>query len=173
MPNRGSSTRSLVETVDALLLADKTLAGEPSWAKGNRDGDFRLSMPVVIGDEMPGVTLQVTAYPNEPSLRFTITLNLPPCIWRLDFDPDTEVHHNPLDWPAQLGGYRVRGPHFHAWEDSRHLTTAATLPDLRYARAFPSNIKTFDSALRWFCGRTKIRLSGQQRITLPPRTVLI
>jgi hypothetical protein len=160
--------------VDALLAADKELAGTAIWEAGNRIGERRLVWPVLIGGQLKGVNLNITAYPNSPPLQFGITLNVPPCVWRLDFEHPHAKHRNPLPDAERLGGYRINGSNYHAWADNRHLATAATLPkELECARALPANIQTFEAGLRWFCGETKIRIRNEQMIEFPERTGLI
>lgn len=166
---------SIASLVDQALAAKKSLEGEPDWAKGNRDGENRLSMPVKIKGEVSHLTLGITAYPNDPQgLRFTVTLNWPPCIWRVDFDPEHEWHLNPLDRAQILGGYRISGRHFHGWNDNRHLATHSALPDsLKCARQLPKSIRTFDDGLRWFCSEVNIVLPKDHGIIFPQKTSLL
>jgi hypothetical protein len=66
--------------------------------------------------------MQATAYPYEKALRFTLTLNIPQCIWRLDYDLGAESHRNPMDRLSMLDNQAVLwGPGFHAWKDNRYL----------------------------------------------------
>jgi hypothetical protein len=95
MATRGQDR--IADLVDRFLAeGDKALAGSPDWSPGNRDGEMRLSMPVMVKGQASPVHFQITAYPNEATLRFTLTLNWPPCFWRVDFDPPHKRHHNPL-----------------------------------------------------------------------------
>lgn len=160
--------------VDAFLAVEKHLSGVPNWVVGNRDAERRISWPIIINGQTSSPTLELTAKPNDHS-QFTISLCIPPCIWRLDFDPPSRgPHHNPLDRAKGLGGAAIYGPHFHAWSDNRHLATKMKLPDDPVcARQLPGNVRTFPNALRWFCGETKIRLESSQMIELPQRTELL
>ncbi len=159
--------------VEKYLAAEKELSGIPNWRAGNRDGEQRAVWAVLLGDVNAG-NLDLTAYPDEPSLRFTITLNLPPCIWRLDYDPDFKMHTNPPDRVPPLDDFTIRGPNYHAWDDNKHLVNGSSLPaKLKCARRLKENIRRFDSALRWFCGETNIKLPVGPLIDLPPRSRLL
>ena len=169
-----SDTGYIADTVDAFLLAEKELEGEQHWSPGNRSEERRITWPVLVEGELIGAFLGLTAYPDEPKQRFTITLNLPPCIWRLDMEPDYKLHRNPYRQAEQLGGHKIAGPNFNSWADNRHLATPARLPDkLTCARALPSTFKTFESAFRWFCGETRIIVPNNQMVSLPLRERLV
>jgi hypothetical protein len=166
-------TGFIADVVDAMLAADKELAGMPQWDSGNRDGESRLVWPVLLQGRLVGITLNITAYPADPPLRYTITLNVPPCVWRLDFEHPYKRHKNGLSDGKRLGAYVINGPNFHAWPDNRHLATPAILPKkLECARAF-DHAATFNAGLRWFCGETKILLRRDQEIDFPARERLI
>jgi len=156
--------------IDQFLATSKTLAGQPIWREGNGNGDKRISWPILVGTSVSEATLGITAYPNRLPSQFTITLNHRACIWRLDFIPPQESHPNPLDRGVLLGGYRIYGPHYHAWADNRHLATAASLPkELLCARSLPRQITRWEQAFRWFCDQVGIALEPSQVIELPPR----
>lgn len=172
--NGASETDNIADKVAAFLLVEKELQGEQFWGPGNRDEERRISWPISVEGEMFGATLALTAYPDEPEQRFTITLNLPPCVWRLDMDPDYKRHRNPYDRGERLGTHTISGPNYHSWDDNRHLATPSRLPDkLTCARPLPTGFRTFERALRWFCGETKIILPNNQMVELPPRERLV
>lgn len=169
-----SETSYIADYADGLLKADKVLAGAEVWSDGNRPAERRLKWPVLVEGELVGVSLCITAYPAAPELRFTISLVVPPCIWRLDYDPPFKKHRNSLADGERLGGFVITGPHYHAWTDNQHLAEPATLPKkLDCARKLPRNIQTFHSALRWFCAETNIRIPPERMIDLPAREKLI
>ena len=169
MPPAAPAATPIAALIDQFLAGPKRLAGRPVWRSGNGSDDKRVVWPILVGTSVSEATLGITAYPNRTALQFTITLNLPPCIWRLDFIPPQESHSNPLDRGSMLG-YRVYGPHYHAWADNRHLATAATLPKvLLCARSLPRQITKWDQAFRWFCAAVGIALEPDQVIDLPPR----
>lgn len=174
MGGKPGETGYIADYADSLLKADKMLAGAEAWAEGNRPGERRLTWPVLVNGELVGVHLCITAYPASAPLRFTIGLNVPPCIWRLDYDPPFKRHRNPLADGARLGAYVITGPHYHAWPDNRHFATPGTLPrKLECARELPRNIQTFHAGLRWFCGETNIKIPSGPLIDLPAREKLI
>lgn len=159
--------------IDAFLKARKTLGGTASWGRGNRDDERRAVWPVLLAGRSVGATLQATAYPHENTLRFTIGLECPDCIWRLDFEPYYKHHPNAHTEVVRLGVEpRIAGPHFHAWADNRHLVRGARVGQLPVARAF-KRIKKWDAALRWFCGETNIVMQKAQMLEFPRRDRLL
>ena len=170
-----SSTRSVAAQVDAILAADKELFGEPFWRDGNRIGEeARLDWPVLVAGESANCKLCVTAYPNIPQLRFTITLNWEDRnIWRLDHEVPDRPEINPILRGHELSGLSIKGPHIHAWADNRHAATFSSVPDpMLWKRPLPENVKGWDSAFRWFLGVTNV---AQPRSipALPGRTRLV
>ena len=88
----GDSASHIADLVDGLLAAQKELAGEPVWRRGNRPDEDRLDWPVLISGETSECRVSVTAYPTSPDLRFTITLNYRGYnIWRVDHEPDDRI----------------------------------------------------------------------------------
>src|SRR5260370_14819144 len=81
--------------VDAFLAAKKALGGTASWTTVNRPDQRRAVWPVLLMRRSAGATLQATAYPHESTLRFTIGLESPDCICRVDFEPYYIHHSNP------------------------------------------------------------------------------
>ncbi|MEQ8246377.1 MAG: hypothetical protein RID42_01720 [Alphaproteobacteria bacterium] len=162
------------ELVDGFLAAPKELAGAPTWVEGSRSGEMRSSLPILVNGESTNAEFCTTAYPEESGLRFTIVLQYRNhCIWRLDFEPDYKRHTNPADRVDSLGGeYSIVGPHYHAWNDNRHLSTRSTLPDMPCARSLPNAIRHWENAFRWFCGETMIAFH-EPVFELPPRGRLL
>lgn len=159
--------------VDRLLAAEKHLSGVAEWREGNA-GDMRIRWPLLVGSSISEAALHLTAFPNSSELRFSIGLVYRVSIARLDFVANHEIHTNPLNRAESLGPYRVRGPHYHAWEDNRHLATAAALPrELKCARVLPPQIRRWDQAFRWFCDLVSINLGGAAVLDLPPRSRLL
>lgn len=128
---------------------------------------------MVAVDGIPtGATLDATAYPLADHYPFTITLNFPPCIWRLDYDPPYSSHTNPISNFSEFERV-VYGPHYHAWADHSRYAKPNALPrELDWARPLPSSIKKYEHAIRWFCDETNIRLENDQFLELPARGLL-
>ena len=167
---------SLAVLVDGILAANKTLAGIPSWEPSPRnDADRRLVWPLRINDTPCG-TLEAVAFPfygNSKEQWKIMVITADHCVSRLDFNPEA-VHTNPLNLPSELQGKIIWGPHYHAWADNRHLCTASSLPvKISVARLIPSNIRTFQNSLRWFCGENNIELPTGPLVDLPPRETLL
>lgn len=177
-------TGHICDWIDAILEAEKSFGGRPGeWKPGNRAGEKRLTWPVEVEGELIGLAVGLTAYPSEPSLRFTITLNVqvpgwpkPSCIWRVDYEPSYKYH------PPRLGellieGFgedpEIRGPHFHSWDRNRYLCKPHALPaTLERAEPLSSDLR-FDQILRWFCGKTNITLAKPYMVELPRPDTLI
>tara|TARA_R110002110_G_scaffold333142_1_gene544021 strand:+ start:445 stop:984 length:540 start_codon:yes stop_codon:yes gene_type:complete len=168
----------IADAVDAFLNSSKSLAGTAEWREGNGGHDFRASYVVLVNGEHVGAALDLTAYPNlatdRNDCRFTISLNCPHPIWRIDFEPLHKGHSNPLDRFNELGEGTLFGPHYHAWQDNRHLATKRSLPkELPCARSLPAQIRKWEQAFRWFCGQTGITLPAGPVIDVPQRTLLV
>lgn len=168
----------IADAVDAFLGAEKSLTGTAKWHDGTGDGDWRTSYVVLAEGEHVGAALDLTAYPHIPTdredCRFTITLNCPQPIWRIDFEPPDKGHTNPLDRSRFLGEGLVYGPHYHSWPDNRHIATKAMLPkELGCARTLPPQIRRWEQAFRWFCGETGITLPSGAMLELPKRSRLV
>lgn len=173
MRRGGNSDSTIAALVDQLLAAEKTLQGYPAWQDGHPT-DFRIRWPLLVGDSISTAYLALTSSRSTPEVRFSIALIYQACIARVDYLPDYEWHDNPLDRASLLGGSRMFGPHVHAWQDNRHLATAATLPKaLDCARALPPQMRKWDQAFRWFCKEVNITLGHDQMIDLPSRKALL
>ncbi|QEX16125.1 hypothetical protein FRZ44_14170 [Hypericibacter terrae] len=169
----GPKTGLVADLVDAFLAAPKRVAAEAAWQQGNRPAEFRALWPILVEDSLVGASMQATAIPNSPEPQFTITLNIPDCVWRLDFEPSWKRHANPMWAAPALGDFVVNGPHFHAWADNSSMASLTQVPELLCARALPATVKTWKQALRWFCAETRIELAKTQMIEYPPREGLI
>ena len=160
--------------IDDLLAAEKELAGEAFWSLGNRPDEQRLDWPILVRGETTNCRVSVTAYPNSPDSRFTITLNYENRnVWRLDFEPPDRIEVNPYLRGHELSNVTVFGPHYHSWEDNRHEATPAAIPEkLPWKRPLPPGVKSWESAFRWFLGETNVA-QPQAIPALPARTRLV
>lgn len=162
------------EVVDRLLAAEKLLVGEARWEAP--DGDrrcLRWRKPCSILGEVTDMELEVIAYPEEGAAKFRIVLIYQKAVWRLDYVPG-EGHVNSANRPAELPPGPIDDHHYHAWSDNRRFATAATLPNwLKNASVLPSNVRGFETAFRWFCGQTNIKVASLDMPILPHRTTLI
>lgn len=93
-------------------------------------------------------------------------------VMRLCFGEDAR-HRNRMSpgapLPAGIEPGWIYGPHFHLWEDNRHLSNGRALPDdLRFARVADQSIKSFQAGFWSFCAEAKIVCSQHQiPISLP------
>ncbi len=167
----------LVAAIDAFVAMDKRLIGAdepPTWREGREQGlnEWIIKLPLEVAGEQRGQSLMVQAYPNSPSLKFRIAILFEPSICRLDFELAC-IHPNAHAEETEGLKAIVKGPHLHAWDDNKRFFYSATLaPKLHNAYEIPTNIRSFDSALRWFCTEYRIELPGSHRIELPTRTTL-
>lgn len=153
--------------VDRLLRAEKTPTGQATWADEHREGDMRLLYPLLMDGEISDAILQIIAYPRSRSLRFRLNLLYGRAVWRLDYVEDEE-HVNSFNRPDDLIIGPFTGPHYHAWADNRRFATKSSLPErLENARLLEDNLQTFSNTFRWFCGQTKIDISGTEVPDLP------
>lgn len=159
------ATRPIASLVDDFLAAAKEVRGVPTWRPTGHHGQHRLVCPLFVGGESVGATLDITAYPNQAELQFTINLIFERCIWRLEHG-GTEQHTNSLDAPHDLMGAVLDGPHYHSWADNRRFSTRRELPKrLHNARLTDPEIASFEAALEWFCRQTSI-------VTPPPGVIV-
>ena len=162
------------ELVDALLAAEKRLAGDGEW-QSDREGVKRFIRAVEREGEITPLELVVKAYPRRPQPRFRLVLTMGRAIWRVDFTD--ELHTNPrnlgrLDIDPPMTA--VQGPHYHSWQDNRRFGTASSLPEqLRNARVLPENLRSYETTFRWFCGVANIALGMGDVPDLPTRDTLI
>jgi hypothetical protein len=162
------------QIVDRLLAAQKTLVGEADFR--GLDGDNRKQRwrkPCAVAGEVTPLELEVQAYPDSMTPKFRIILIYQKAICRLDF-ANNEGHINHMNRPSDLEPGPIDEPHFHAWEDNRRFSTKTSLPtNLANARRLPANVRSFDSAFRWFCGQTHIIVASLEVPALPQRVSLL
>ncbi len=159
--------------VDELLSADKTLEGVPNWEQSSNIQEYRLTFPVFIDGRSTEAFVEINAYPNAPSLRFRILFIIEKCVWRIDHT-EYERHINPIDTFNNIQPSSFLCPHYHSWEDNRRYCTKSSLPKrLMIGRPLPENIKQFDAAFRWFCGKINISQLPSGMVELPLRTTLL
>lgn len=162
------------EIVDALLAAEKRLAGAGEW-QSDREGVKRFIRAIERDGEITPLELTVKAYPRRPQPRFRLILTMGRAVWRVDFTD--ELHTNPrnagrreVDPPMTA----IQGPHYHSWQDNRRFSSTTSLPErLRNARLLPDNVRSYESTFRWFCGVTNIALGIGDVPDLPTRDTLI
>jgi hypothetical protein len=161
------------DVIDVFLTKDKTLVGIGGWRRDTHERSFRWVSPIEVEGELPGLDLTVKAYPRSRRLKFRTILTYGKAVWRLDYANDSP-HVNSIDRPPDLDIGPITGPHFHSWEDNRRFATANSLPSsLHNARVLPQNLRTFESAFRWFRGETRIVVGSQDMPILPrPETLL-
>ena len=159
--------------VAEFLAAPKTIAENSGWVCDPHTDECRIKYLLEIDGIPTSASLDVTSFPMTSSNGFTITLNAPPCVARLDFDPPEKFHDNPIAAFLTLGS-RIYGPHCHYWEDNAHLCDANSLPrELPYARPLPTTIATYRAALYWFCQNVNIIFHNGEFVERPPRGRLI
>ena len=165
---------SISQVVTDLLAARKTLAGHASWQDTNDLGEVRATWPVMVGDEIPpGVTVAVNYYPDAKPPRYSISLNAPKSVFRVDWEEDKK-HTNSFKRPSDLAESEIRGPHCHTWLDNQLFCTAHSLPDeLLNARYLPDNLRGFENVFRWFLGQVGIDQPANDLIGPPRRSKLL
>lgn len=164
--------RPIAEDIDALIAAPKAILGEPDWQQPFAT-ELRLIMPLAINGVSCGADLKVTAFPLDGHSKYCVHICAPSSIWRVDYDLGA-THTNNFERPADLEEMWIDGPHYHAWRDNRRFATHGALPlHLHNARMLPENLRSFDSALRWFCEQTNIEQPQNGLIDLPRRTRLL
>ena len=156
-----------------MLAASKTLAGVADWRTRFGEEKSRWRKPCVLQGEVTQFELEVQAYPMCDYLKFRIMLIFGKVVWRLDFS-NTDGHVNSLNRPSELPPGPIYEPHYHSWADNRRFATKVSLPgELENANVLPANVRSFESAFRWFCGETNIVVPSFELPQLPPRARLI
>lgn len=144
-----------------------------AWQPGGDDTTRRLVLPLQLGGEISGQSLEILAYPNEDRLKFMLTINYPPVVWRLCFDP-LQRHTNRHRKAGDGVPLAVRGPHHHPWvQNRRFVKSTRRAIKLKNAIELPSNLTDFQETFAWFCVQTNIKLPPPRQIDLPPKEVLI
>ncbi len=144
-----------VEAVDAFVAAHKTLVGDGGWVCDPNEDQCRLKYTIAMDGVPTASTLEIIDFPLDTPRSFTITVNLPPCVWRLDFDAPPKGHTNDVPEGHECPRY-VRGPHYHPWALNRQFHTGKRPPEeLPLALPLSPAIKSYKSALDWFCSETE------------------
>ena len=156
----------IAELVDDLLNASKMLVGQVQLRRPNRVSEqARLHWPVLVSGQSAECYVAATLYPNEGDLRFTISLVYRGSnVWRMDFEPMTQIKVNPLLRGHEYSMARIAGPHCHRWEENRMFATPRAIPDPLPFRVPLEGVRNWESAFRHFVGETNIA----QPIEVPP-----
>lgn len=170
-----ASVSDFIAAVDKFMLLDKRLVGAEenlSWPPGRDPDTFSLKLPLEVNGEQLGQSFIIVAYPQHPSLKFSIGINFEPMVCRLDFWPE-DRHSNGLTATSNGLTPLITGPHYHPWEINKEHVESPN-KGLKLQKAVPfTEARQFDAALRWFCGKNKILLPPKHTIELPQRSRLI
>jgi hypothetical protein len=159
-----------VEEVDRLLETQKVMAGADgvTWQMGRNADERCIKVPLEIGGELLGPELLVVAFPQVAG-KYSVLIVHHVAVCRLDVVPSIEYHTNPLPLPGERHAAKVFGPHFHSWGLNRNRIEAPIkLQKLRMAEPYDGVVKLM-SALRWFCGETKIMVPHSVNLQLPEK----
>lgn len=166
----------MADVIDSLIAVKKIPRGQPLWSR-EQNGEHRIKQSIEIKGEISEAVFEVQAYPTYRNpQKFKLNLLARKSVWRVDFDFEYKGHPNPLEKsvPPEIRGIVLDGTHYHSWADNRYLCTAANLPDrLLVARPMPDGIRSFDNALRWFCGKINIVLPANHMIFYPNKDILL
>ena len=155
--------QEFIAAADACIAASKVPAGidGPKWQPGRDPDELRVKLPLEINGELSGSYLLIMAYPDHHDLKFRFCVEVGgKVIDRLDFESD-ETHANTAGF-----GNLIHGPHWHAWKDNRHLSTAVTKYDKLPIAVEFIEARKFDASLRWYCKQVNIVLN-QHGIEFP------
>ena len=171
-----ATTDEFIRGVDAFLQAEKILvtgSGLIEWVPGREASIERcIKILIEVNGVQSGQRLELIAFPNYEVLKFSISVIFPPAVCRLDFD-ETDAHANSMANASEGLPTLVKGSHFHRWEhNKRFFVSDAMLTKLRNAEPL-GNIRSFDSALRWFCQQTNIAIPYDLSLQLPDRDALL
>jgi hypothetical protein len=162
-----------VRDVTEFLSATKELAGIDMpvvWQPGREPSELCAKLPIEINGVLSGKSLLIVSFPASDPLRFTILIIHEVAICRLDFD-ESGGHTN--GFSQKKLPEIISGSHFHRWSSNmQFVTDYGKLPTLKFAEALPKKIRSFDTALRWFCAEVNISLPNTHLITLPPRVLI-
>lgn len=169
--NKTPAAPNTRDLIDASIRSDKALIGSGMWIDDNREYCKKWARLIEIDGEIQNIQLLIKYHTNDENIKFRILLNIPQCIWRIDFAD--EDHLNPLSAPFRPGE-TISGPHYHAWADNRQYVHANALPKkLQSARPLPQEVGTFQSAYRWFCKQVNIQCKDAEIPTLPAKDRLL
>lgn len=170
-----SVTDFFIAEVDKFMSTDKVLVGADenlSWPPGRDPDSHYLKLPLEVNGEQLGQSLFVVAFPQHPTLRFTIGITFTYTVCRLDFHLEA-IHLNGLSATSDGLTPIIKGSHYHPWEKNKECVES---PDKAFKlhKAVPfTDARQFDASLRWFCGENKILLPPFHEIVPPPKSRLI
>ena len=156
-----------------MLLAPKSIPGieEPThFELGTFRNEYILKLPVETNG-IQGPEKIIIAYRPNLHMDYSISFVCNVSVCRFDYD-EAGGHTN--SFIASKFGIPliVTGPHFHRWNYNRQFVDNDTkLPELKNAEEV-RGIRTFDSALRWFCGAVNVYLPHNHSIALPTERLL-
>ena len=157
--------------VDQFLAQPKSLAAPGRWVDGNRPGEQRMRLPILVDGEISAFEVELIVNPDAPSPGLTIVLLYGRCVWRLCMD--SRLHPNAADRPHDCPA-DVSGPHAHSWEDNRRFAKASALPRrLKNARLLPADVATNDDAFAWLLAQIKVDFPPWGSPEWPTRTGLL
>lgn len=148
------------EEIDALLEAEKVIAGRPAWSK-SRETTVRIKLPLQIGEAIvSGLFLAGTAsIYNSPQDGSLLLLYHGQVIERMNVFP-TAPHANPFDkrLSPQLRGLTLQAfqHRYHAWARNRAWPRPAT-DNLAVAEFIDRDLAKFAEAVQYFMERVHVR----------------
>lgn len=160
----------LAGQVPAYLGMKKTLLGIPKWVPGNRPDQHSLKWPIQCAGIGEGPKIEVDYSASAPMLLYSISLNIPPPIVRLDIGEE-------LDHVVKAGKMTrpkiVHGHHFHAWSRNSPSRGIESLPrELKYCEKYDGPTD-FGRAFVWFCAAVGIDVNPSEIPALPTRSTLL
>lgn len=165
--------KDMRQEVAAFLIAEKRFEGDATWADQNDPHEDRCNWAVSVNGEVRSEVL-VNAYPTkqrQPCFGI-ILLYAGSAVWRVDYGYSIG-HTNPFIQDNSIESI-IKGPHYHSWDDNKHLVTGRALPKhLPVARSLPNNIQSYDNCFRWFCSHVSISMSQIGPPVLPGRRALL
>jgi hypothetical protein len=158
------------ERADAFLAASKRLVGEAQWSSMPGSLEQRAFFRVEAdAARLPIGRLELIAYPTTEHRGFSLLLNYPLPILRLNNDTEDHFHDNA--YPLQGVPRRVHGSRIYLWSDNR-LVFQPQVHHLPLARPLPRSLQSWENALRHLCGEAHIDLTGFVLPAYPRRMTL-
>lgn len=160
--------------VELFLTARKSLPGKAVWRRGSRENQFRIVWPIEVDGEIAhdGPRLEIVYSASAPHLRLSVSLNIPPVIFRADVDETTRhTNHPPL--PAGVPR-EVFGHNCHLWADNRPRKQTASVPAaLPIARPLDKIHAGWPAAVTWVCVHGNIDFDERSLPGLPRKENLL
>lgn len=163
-----------VSRIGAYIAMPKSLIGEGVWVRGNRSNEFRMQWPITCEGiaEAEAPYIEAVHAADCPYLSYSISLLVPPPIFRLDIGEDLEHSYS-----APLPGGRttrriLQGHHVHTWEANRPRSGEALPQDLPVAEPYAGSLD-FRAALMWFCDQVNIWVDEYSIPSLRQRETLL